>query len=149
MADFPDQTVLQEHLHDVKADLHLGIPEQTQIIEARPRQSPFPLPINRRSGTSPFLGGASLYLDEHQALSIPKNQVDLPSVGSEIRGQEFHPGPAQMFPGRLLAESSTVKVLRLSLPVSELLEEIPDSHAHGLRQCLVAAQAKLPHAPAA
>src|ERR1035437_2425288 len=77
VAHFPDRAVLQEHLHNVEANLHGRVLQQAQVIERGSRKPLAPLLVHRRGGAHPFLGRAGLDFDEHEAVPVAEDQVDL------------------------------------------------------------------------
>lgn len=79
MPDLVKLAFLQQHLNDVKADLHLGISQQAQVIKSSPCQAPLSLCIDGGSRPLPIFGRAGFYFDENKAIPIAKYQVDFPA----------------------------------------------------------------------
>ena len=116
MAHFAHPAVLQEHFHNVEADLYLWVLQQAQVIQRGPREPPSPLLIHRCGWPRPFLGGASLDLDEHEAVVIAEDKVYLAAWRAEIGGEELQALAFELLFGGPLAQFAVAEVERLFRP---------------------------------
>ena len=114
VANFTNRTAGQKDFDNVEPDLDGGLSEQTQIVQARARQTSAPLGIDGGGGPAPFFRGTGFDLDEHQAVALPEDEVDLAAFGAEIGGQEFEAAAFEMPFGGALAEFAAAKVSRLN-----------------------------------
>lgn len=89
MAHFTYDTVLQQHLHDVKAHLHFGVLEQFQVIQTTLRKKPALARIHRGSRTDPIFGGTRLYLHKDQAILIAEDEIYFAPVRAKIGRKKF------------------------------------------------------------
>src|ERR1035437_5752168 len=84
----PHRAVLQEHLHNVEAQLHGRVAQQAQVIERGPGKPASSLRVDRRGRTRPFLRGARLDFDKHQAVPVTEDEVNLAPRRAEVGGEE-------------------------------------------------------------
>ena len=132
MAQFMHGAIAQQHFDDIKADFHRWVLEQAQVIERRARKAAPALRIDGGRGTHPFLGRASLDFHKHQAILVPANQIDLTSLGPEVRHQKFEALRSKIFLCRALSQFAMKQVKRLFRmfpPGFEVLAKI-DSQKH-------------------
>jgi hypothetical protein len=108
--DFAHGTVVEQNLDDIEANFDGWISEKPQIVQGRLRkQTPFSS-VNGVSRTNPIFVRPGLYFDEHEAILVAANQVNLAALRRKVRGQEFQPQSLKVFSGCAFAEFTANEV---------------------------------------
>jgi hypothetical protein len=76
MPNLADCAVFKQYLDNVKAEFHLGVPQQPQVVEGGVGKSATALGIDGGRGSNPVLGGPSFYFDECETIKVAENEVD-------------------------------------------------------------------------
>ena len=128
MPDLAHRAVEQQHLDDVETKLGLRVAEPPQVLLRRlAKQSALAL-IHRSGGARPAALCPRLHLDEHQAVTVPKHEVDLAALRAEIGGEKLEARPLEMPPRRRLADPAPAQMLRLAPQAKRPFNRVPQAH---------------------
>ena len=87
--DLAHRAAAQQHFDDVEAQLHAGLFEQLEIIERGLRKKTAFVGVHGGGRTRPFLGRTRFDLHEHEAIAVPKDEIDFAPRRAEVGGEKF------------------------------------------------------------
>jgi len=142
MTDFPHRAVLQQHFHDVKTNFYGRIFQKAQVVQRALGKSPALARVHPRGGTLPIFRGTGFDFNENQTIctlsrkhfadafwaGVPENQINLPTLGTEIGGEEFQALPLQKPLRRPLPQFATSQMFWLRLASETRFEHCQEIH---------------------
>ena len=128
MAHLAYHAVCEQDFDDVEADFDRRIIKQPQVVERGFGQPALLAGIYGSRGTSPILGRPRLHLDEYEAISVTKHEINLAARRAEIRREELQSGLPQVLLRRPFAEPAAPQVLRFFRFTEQFLDAVPEFH---------------------
>ena len=116
MADFVHAAVLEQHFHNVEADLHGWVLQPVQVVERGTREPLAPFPVHRRRRPRPLLRRAGLDLNKHKAILVSADEVNLAAWRAEVRGKKLQPIAFEVPSGGALSQFPMLEVERFLDP---------------------------------